>query len=203
MSVFSSVLILDKRCRSKDRLNYDTDSFTMVCDNIANFHICNRHNMFVGEIRKSLKSTSFYHQRERTSAFRNWNHQMDMAWRLRKISRFTSWRCTIFPQYTINIMSLTCFARHLNDLTCTGTNTQKLHSYFYCDSNKFSLTIQHPPSNLPEISINEGFALSTTFRALVSRVMNVSNHPRYVCCFTNMYADDHNEDHCTDKLGEN
>ena len=74
--------------------------------------------------------------------------------------------------------------------------------YFYWYSNKFSFTIQHPPSNLPEISINEGFALSTIYCALVSRVVNVSNHPRCGCCFTHMYDDDDNGYHCTEKRGE-
>ena len=52
LSVFTSVLNVDGRCRSRDRLHYDTDSSTMVYDNSVNVHICNWHNMFVGEIRK-------------------------------------------------------------------------------------------------------------------------------------------------------
>ena len=40
------------------------------------------------------------------------------------------------------------------------------------------------------------------FCVLVSRVVNVSNNPRYGFCFTHMAADDDNTDHCTDKLGE-
>ena len=42
----------------------------------------------------------------------------------------------------------------------------------------------------------------TTFCALVLRVINVSNHPRYGFFFTNTDADDDNEDHCTGKIGE-
>ena len=70
-----------------------------------------------------------------------------------------------YPQYPINILSVTFFARQLNDLTGTGIDTKQLTSCFYWESSKYSLTIHHPPSNLPEISINEGFALSTMFRA--------------------------------------
>ena len=99
-------------------------------------------------------------------------------------------------------MSVTCFSRQLNDLTGTGINTQKSQSRFDWDSNKLLLTIQNSPSNLPEISINEGFALSTRFCAIVLRVINVSNHPRCTCCFNNIYADDDNKDICTEKLGE-
>ena len=44
--------------------------------------------------------------------------------------------------------------------------------------------------------------LSTRFRALVSRVVNIPNHPIYGCCFTNLDADDDNGNLCTDKLGK-
>ena len=118
---------------------------------------------------------------------------MNMAWRLRKIARVPCWRCIIFPQSPINILSVTCFARQLNDLTGNGINMKQLKYRFYWDSNKFSLTIQHPPSNIPEIYINDGFLLSTIFRALILRVVNVSNHPRCGCCFTQMDADDQYE----------
>ena len=95
-----------------------------------------------------------------------------------------------FSLSPINILSVNCFAQNLNDMTGTGINTQKLKSRFYWDSNKFLLKIQYLPSNLPEIFINEGFALSTIFCALVSIVVNVTNYPRYGCCFTHMDADD-------------
>ena len=52
---------------------------------------------------------------------------------------------------------------------------------------------RHPSSNLPEISINEGFELSTTFIALVSRVFNTSNRSKYVCCYTKM-DEEYNDD---------
>ena len=51
-SAFTNVLNVDKHVRTRDLLQYDTDSATMVCDNSANVHICNKQNMFVGEIRK-------------------------------------------------------------------------------------------------------------------------------------------------------
>ena len=60
-------------------------------------------------------------------------------------------------------------------------------------TSKYSLAIHHPPSNLPDISINEVFALSTMFRALVSRVDNTSNRSKYGCCYTKM-DDDYNDD---------
>ena len=51
-SAFTTVLNVDERVCPRDLLPFDTDSTTMVCDNSANVHICNKRNMFVGEIKK-------------------------------------------------------------------------------------------------------------------------------------------------------
>ena len=51
-SALTTVLNVDEHVRPRDLLPYNTDSTTMVCDNSANVHICNKRNMFVGEIRK-------------------------------------------------------------------------------------------------------------------------------------------------------
>ena len=42
-----------------------------------------------------------------------------------------------FPQYSINILSVTCFAQQLNDLTGTDIYTEKLQYLFYWESNRF------------------------------------------------------------------
>ena len=85
----------------------------------------------------------------------------------------------------------------MNDLMGTGIDTKQLTSFFYWDSSKYSLTIKHPPSNLPDISINEGLALSTMFRALVSRVVNTYNLSKYGCCYTKMDEYYNNDPHAT------
>ena len=174
----------------------------MVCDNSVNVHICNQHNMFVGVIIK-FSNQQFatiggkLHRPSVIGTFK-WMWHDDS----RKSHEYLVEDVLFFLQSPINIMSVTFFAQQLNYLTGTCINTKQLQSHFYWYSNKFSLTIQHPPSNLPDISINEGFALSKIFCALVLIVVNVSNHPRYGCCFTQIDADDDNEYHCTDKLGE-
>ena len=58
-SAFTTVLNVDERVRTRDLLQYDTDSATMVCDNSANVHICNKQNMFVGEIGNCRVQTRF------------------------------------------------------------------------------------------------------------------------------------------------
>ena len=148
--------------------------------------------MFVGEIRKCTN--------QGVSTIGGKVHQTSGIGTVRWIWRDNSGKsheylvkdALFFPQSPINILSVTCFAQQLNDLTGTGIDTKQLTSCFYWDSRKYSLTIHHPPSNLPEISINEGFALSTMFRALVSRVVNISNRSKYGCCYTKM-DDDYND----------
>ena len=51
-SAFTTVLNVDERVCPRDLLPFDTDSTTMVYDNSANVHICNKQKKFVGEIRK-------------------------------------------------------------------------------------------------------------------------------------------------------
>ena len=167
----------------------------MVCDNRVNVHICNKQNMFVGEIRKCTNQV--------VATIGGKSHQPSGIGTARWIWREDSGKSHEYlvedalfsPQSPINILSMTCFARQLNDLTGNGIDTKQLQSCFYWDSSKYSLKIHHPPSNLPEISINEGFALSNMFRALVSRVANTSNRSKYGCCYTNMDDDDNDDTH--------
>ena len=157
--------------------------------------------MFVGEIRKCTN--------QGVATIGGKGHQTSGIGTVRWIWRDDSGKSHEYlvkdalfsPQSPINIISVICFARQLNDLTGTGIDTKQLTSCFYWDSSKYLLTIHHPPSNLPEISINEGFALSTMFRALVSRVVNTSNRSKYGCCYTKIY-DIYNDDPHTNKHDE-
>ena len=51
-SALTTVLNVDECVRTRDLIPYDIESTTMVCDNSANIHICNKRNMFVGDIKK-------------------------------------------------------------------------------------------------------------------------------------------------------
>ena len=103
----------------------------MVCDNIANVHICNKQNMFVGEIRKCTNNG--------VATIGGKGHQPSGIGTVRWIWRDDSGKSheylvkdeLFFPQSPINILSVTCFARQLNDLTGTGIDTKQLTSCFY------------------------------------------------------------------------
>ena len=77
-----------------------------------------------------------------------------------------------FPQSPINILSITDFAKQLDDEEGTGIDTKQLISWFYWDRNKYSFTICHPESNLPEMPINEDYGISQMYSALISKVIN-------------------------------
>ena len=71
----------------------------------------------------------------------------------------------------------------------TGIDTKQLWSRFYRDQNKHALTIHHPPSNLPEFSINEGFRVSRLCQSIVATVLNVKSDPKHSCCFVKFDGD--------------
>ena len=180
-SAFTTFLNVDERVSTRYLLPYDTYSTTMVCDNSENVHIYNKRKMFVRDIRKCTNQGV-------VTIGGKGNHLSGIGtvrwiWRddSGKSHEYLVEDALFSPQYPINILSVTFFARQLNDLTGTGIDTKQLKSCFNWDPSKYLITIHHPPSNLPEIYVNEGFALSTMFRALVSRVVNTSNRSKYGC----------------------
>ena len=98
----------------------------MVCENSANVHICNRHNMFVGEIRKfsnkqvATIGSKGHHNSGIDTAKRIWRDDSG------KLHDYLVEDVLLFPQSKIYILIVTCFARQLNDMAGTGINTQKL-----------------------------------------------------------------------------
>jgi hypothetical protein len=103
-----------------------------------------------------------------------------------------------FPASPINILSVTSFARQLQDEEGTGIDTKMKYSRFYWQG-KFQRTICHPASNLPEMPINQGFSLATKFRAMVSRIINPTVKPKHSCCMVDL---DHHED-SDSSIGQN
>ena len=95
-----------------------------------------------------------------------------------------------FPQSPINILSVTSFARQLKDNEGTGIDTKMEYSRVYWDFGKHERIIKHQPSNLPQLSINEGFSLSNVYLALVAKVINPKVHTQHSCCLTNLNLED-------------
>ena len=88
-----------------------------------------------------------------------------------------------FPQSTITIMSVTEFARQLDDEEGTSIDMKMKYSRFYCKNNKYSQEIYHSASNLPELAVNEENSLFTWFTEKFKT--HVDDNVVSTCCFTN------------------
>ena len=140
--------------------SFDADSSTIICDNSANVSICNDRNMFVGEMHKMMSHTvatiggKGHHSSGIGTVKWSWSDDQGT------VHEHLVKDVLYFPESPINILSVTAFAGQLGDPDGTGIDTKILQSRFYWDRGNFSRTIRHPSSNLPELSINEGFLLS-------------------------------------------
>ncbi len=81
-----------------------------------------------------------------------------------------------FPQSPINILSITEFAEQFGDDGGTGITTICRKSTFFWNGHKYSRTIIHPSSNLPEMPINDGFGLSALWSRIVSQQVDLHKH---------------------------
>ena len=164
----TTVLNIDRRIQ--DQLaSFNTDSRTIICDNSANVHVCNDNKMFIGEIRRAEghfvatiggnknSSAGIGTVRWRWKDDNGQEHTVDVH------------DVLYFPQSPVNILSITALADQYKDDDGTGIDTKRSKSRFYWDHNKFERTINHPPSNLPELPINEGFSMASLFSRFARR----------------------------------
>ncbi len=79
------------------------------------------------------------------------------------------WNALYFPNSPINILSITEFANQLNDDNGMGIITVQHKSTFFWDKKRFQRTIAYPSSNLPEMSINDGFNLHSLWTQMIGR----------------------------------
>ena len=77
----------------------------------------------------------------------------------------------------MNILSITSLEYQFNDDNGTGINTNRSKKFFYWNRIKHQQTITHPPSNLPEFPVNEGFSLSGIYTQMVgAKVFTPKQH---------------------------
>ncbi len=81
-----------------------------------------------------------------------------------------------FLALPINILSITELANQLNDSIGMGITTFCCHLVFFWDSNKFTGTIHHPASNLPEMPVNEGSTLHYNWTQIVGTRVSLSKY---------------------------
>ena len=168
---------------------FDSDSSSVVCDNSANVHICNNREMFVGEISPydKMKVATIDGKGHSASGIGTvrWKWSDDNG----KVHDIMVDNVLFFPQSPINILSVTSFAQQLNDPEGTGITTVQNNSRLFWDHGKFSRTIRHPASNLPEMPLNEGFSLLRMHQVLVSKVINTIINSHFNCHLTSLNCD--------------
>ena len=189
--VFTTVLNIDDRDSKAGSgfTTFDLDSNTVICDNSANVHICNKKSMFIGEITPDTHShvatIGGKQNKPRGVGTVRWTWKDDAGQR----HSFDIDHVLYFPDSPVNILSVTKFAAQLKDDEGTGINTKRLHSEFYWQGSKFRRTIRHPPSNLPELPINEGWDCFTLFSKLFqTKVCTTKEHCH--CHLSNLIPDD-------------
>ncbi len=97
-----------------------------------------------------------------------------------------------FPNSPMNILSVTKFTNHLGDNDGAGITTIHQESQLFWDPNQYCRTIVHLTSNIPEMSINDGFKLSSFWTWIVGQnVCPLKQHCH--CSFLTNHPDkDHN-----------
>ena len=81
-------------------------------------------------------------------------------------------------------------SKQLNDPEGTGIDTKMAYSRFYLDFGKRQRIIHHPPSNFPEMNIDEGFLFPTMYRSFVSKVINPRVSHQHSCYMNHLDHDD-------------
>ena len=128
---FATALNIDSRVQGTESVSFDSDSKSAVCDNSANVHVCNQKGMYVGELRpiKSHKVATIGgkgHSPEGIGTVKwSWNDDDGRK------HEYLVEDVLFFPQSPINILSVTEFAKQLQDKEGTGIDTKQLRSRFY------------------------------------------------------------------------
>ena len=124
-SAHTIVLNIDEKCGDQPAINFDSDSTTVVCNNSANIHICNDKQHFVDELRPVAQ--------HKVATIGGRGHApsgigtVEWTWCDDKGKRHTYRvrNVLFFPQSPINILSVTEFAKQLNDEEGTGVDTKQ------------------------------------------------------------------------------
>ncbi len=176
LAAFSTVLNIDDMTAQRSTFSFDSDATSVICDNSANVHVCNDRNMFVGDI-QPLQSHAVATIGGNTNVASGIGN---VKWRWKDDTghehSYLIHNVLFFPESPINILSITEFANQLNDDSGTGITTYRRESVFFWDNRKFSRTIVHPASNLPEMAINDGFALHSFWTKLIGRRVSTSKY---------------------------
>ena len=148
-------------------MSFNSDSQSCICDNSANTHIWNCVKDFIPAILVQLSASaassvvtiggSDFHPTSIGDLKLTWTDDDGVPYTtiLKDV--------LYFPDSPVNVLSVTAFAAQLDDDHGTWIKTSRHQSVFTWDNEKFSKTLVHPASNLPQMTINNGYSVFTSF----------------------------------------
>ena len=158
--------------REPKSVSFEPDGTSVIMDNSANCHIFRDKALFKDGI-KSFP-VSIQHLKVRTANGstapagigtveiticddEGKNHKLKLE------------NALYFPESPVNVLGVTSLAAQLDDDDGTYIKTFRKNSIFVCDNESWQRNFEHPPSGLPELSVNEGFStLTALYEAFAS-----------------------------------
>ena len=138
-------------------MTFTPGSTTAIVDNSANTHIWSERSDFrKGSLKPYSSSRDRVMTVGSTSLLPQGIGDVDISWHDDHGNDYsiTLENVLFFPDSPVNVISCTAFANQLGDDEGTWIQTKRQYSVFTWDFGKYTRTISHPSSNLPEIQLN-------------------------------------------------
>lgn len=156
LSAFSVIASLSSaRLDSMGSISFDIASVgSCIIDNCATGHICADSSMFIGAISDVNDDTKVATIGD-TMLKPKGVGTVEWCWKdvTGTSHTYRLHNVFYFPDSPVNILSLTAFAKQLDDNAGTCITTWGDHSLFLWDKGQYECTLSHPPSGLPELSL--------------------------------------------------
>ena len=160
--------ILTKAFASDSRgstVSFDSDSTTIVLDNSATCHICNDKDMFIGNITPIPKDSQLGVETAGGTAKPVGFGSIRISFRDNDGNMHVEMIEDVlyFPSSPVNILGITKFGEQRRDPEGTHILTKAKYSVFTWNNGKSTRDIHHQSSGLPELPINEGMSVFSSF----------------------------------------
>ena len=141
----------------------DANSLSVICDNSTNMNIYNNKSCFIGNIEMDASlQVATIGSKQHVSAVIG-----TVRWKCKDddgvFHTFEIQDVPYFPDFPVNILSVTESADKLDGDQKTGIDTKRNHAVLYWKRNPHRGTIYHPSSDLPEMPGNEGWPQFSLF----------------------------------------
>jgi hypothetical protein len=146
-------------------ISFDSDSTTIVLDNSATYHICNDKSMFIGNIINLPADSQIGVETAGGTAKSVGHGSIRITFHDNNgiLHSQTIDDVLYFPSSPVNILGITKLGEQRGDPEGTHILTKAKYSVFTWDHGKSKRDIHHQSSGLPELPINEGMSVFSSF----------------------------------------